>query len=181
MASSGLGNRSFFVERAKILNLDTNRTDSSINESVLSNWVGEWKYTQLDTINNRNIDIIISVNSEGIVNVKNIVEGKPLMEPQPMTFTILNNMYGLLAGMDLSIASYVIPDSPLGPVGKYTALKTELYLDPSLNKVGVQFTFLGADPTDPNWEVYKLAGKLVKFLFNDNGDIVSPLQIFERQ
>ncbi len=179
MASSGLGNRSLFVERAKILNLDTKRTDSSMYQSFLSNWVGEWKYTQFDPINNKNIDIILSINSEGIVNVKNFIEGRLLMEPQPMTFTILNNMYGLLAGMDLSMDSYIIQDPPLG---KYKALKTELYLDPSLNKVGVQFTFIGSDTTDPNWEaVLKPAGKIVGFSVNNNGDSVSPLQIFERQ
>jgi len=181
MSSSGLGNRSVFVERAKILNLDTNRTDSSINESVLSNWVGEWKYIQFDPVNNRNVDVIITVDTDGTVKLYNVVEGVSLYEPTPMQFTMLTNSYGLITYMDLSKDDYIIADGKGGGNGKYKAVKTELYLDPSLNKVGVQFTFKGLDTSEPTWEVYKAFSKQTRFAFSDNGDVVGPLEIFEKQ
>jgi len=77
--------------------------------------------------------------------------------------------------------SFIVPDGKGGGDGKYKAVKTELFLDPSLNKVGVQFSFKGLDTSAPTWEVYKAFSKQTQFAFLDNGNVVSPLQIFERQ
>ena len=152
-----------------------------MNESVLSNWVGEWKNTIFDAVNNQNVDVIITVDTDGTVKIDNVVEGVSLYEPIPMQFTLLTNTYGLIAGMDLSMDSFIVSDGKGGGDGKYKAVKHELFLDPSLNKVGVQFSFKGLDTTAPTWEVYKAFSKQIQFAFSDNGDVAGPFQIFEKQ